>query len=292
MEKISQGYGIPMERGQADYREAIERTEADIAVITLPTALHKDAALRAIEKGMHVICEKPLATNREEADAIVAGKMGRPKLKFMVCQNYRWRPHNQAIRKAIREGRIGRIGSIRLEFRQPECFIGYREFLPMPLLQDVTIHHFDLIRFFTGKNCERIAATVYRPRWSRYEGKPSAEAILLMEDGVVANYSGTWAARGQETSWDGNIMITGDRGCITLDAKNTVRFHPPDSPQGLLLENAEMAVTELDYALRMFIECVEKDTLPEADLDDNYRSFAMVCAAEESLQRAAFAEVS
>lgn len=291
LEKITRKYGIAKDRGHTDYREAIEKTEADIAVISLPTALHRDAAIRSLEKGMNVICEKPLAANRTEADAIVECRKQHPGLKFMVSQNYRWRPHNQTIKRAIRDGMIGDPGSVHLEFRQPECFIGYREFLAMPLLQDVCIHHFDLIRFFTEKKCERILACTYRPTWSQYQGKPATEAIMIMEDGIVANYNGTWAARGRETSWDGNITVTGDKGCLVLDAKNTVRFHVTGDAPGVLLQNTAMPVTELDYALKMFIECVEKNTLPECDLEDNYQSFAMVCAAEESLRQDAFVRV-
>ena len=291
IEKIAGKYGVSKDLGYTDYREAIENTDADIVVITLPTTLHMDAAIRSLEKGLNVICEKPLAENSEEAAAIVECRKKYPALKFMVNQNYRWRQHNQTIRRAVLDGMIGAPGSVHIEFRQPECFIGYREFMEMPLLQDVCIHHFDLIRFFTGKNCEKILACTYRPVWSRYGGKPSTEAIMIMEDGIVANYNGTWAARGRETSWDGNITITGDKGCIVLSADNAVRFYAAGDSRGVLLKHAEMDVAELNYALSMFIKCVEKDTLPECDLEDNCQSLSMVCAADESMRQNAFVKV-
>ncbi len=89
-----------------------------------------------------------------------------------------------------------------------------------------------------------------------------------MEDGIIANYNGTWAARGKATSWDGTITVTGDKGCLVLDAE----------------EKVVMKHTELDYALDMFIRCIEEDKVPESDLEENYRSFSMVCAAEESVR--------
>ena len=234
---------------------------------------------------MHVMIEKPLAARRAEADALRECKGLHPKLKFMVCQNYRWRPHNQRLKRAIREGMIGAVGSVHLEFRQPECFIGYREFLPAPLLQDVCIHHFDLIRFFTGSDAERIQAWVSRPYWSRYKGNPSTDAIVVMKSGDLANYHGTWAARGQETSWDGNITITGEKGCLGLDSRDRVRFYAPGDGEGILLENEMMTATELDYALKSFFECIEQDLVPETDLEDNYQSFAMAYTAEESAKK-------
>ena len=76
-----------------------------------------------------------------------------------------------------------------------------------------------------------------------------------------------------------------------LDAKDTVRFYAPGDAEGLLLKNKAMVVTELDYALNHFVGCIEKDSLPESDLDDNYQSFAMVCAAEESIRQRTFVRV-
>ena len=280
--RFAQAHGIDPARGWTDYRKAIERAEADVVIISLPTALHLDASIHALEKGMHVICEKPLAASREEADAIVACHQRHPSRQFMVSQNYRWRPHNQCLRNAVAAGLIGEVGSVRLEFRQPECFIGYREFLPYPLLQDVCIHHFDLIRFLTGRECERILAHVSRPAWSQYKGVPSTDALLFMEKGAIGNYHGTWAARGRETSWDGDISLTGEKGCLTLAATGEVRFYAAGDNQGTVLPPPSMAQTELNHALASFLQCVENDTPPETSLEDNYRSFSIVCAAEES----------
>jgi predicted dehydrogenase len=282
LDATAAAHGIPRERGHEDYRWAITACAADVAVISLPTELHADAALRAMDRGMHVLIEKPLASSRAEADTLREGLARHPGLKFMVSQNYRWRPYNQRLRRAIREGMIGRVGSMQVEFRQPECFIGYREFLPRPLLQDVCIHHFDLIRFFAGCDGERIGAWVSRPPWSRYQGDPSVDALIGLKGGAVANYHGTWASRGRETTWDGSITITGEKGSLYLDGCNHVRFFLPEDSEGRVLENEAMAATELDCALVDFFDCVEQDRTPETSLDDNYQSFAMVCGAEES----------
>lgn len=172
-------------------------------------------------------------------------------------QNYRWRPYNRAIKCAIDQGMIGKVESILLEFRQQEDLQGYRAGLEMPLLQDVSIHHFDLIRFFTGADCKEIYCRSWRPFWSLFQGKPNTEAILQMTNGVTVTYNGSWAARGKETSWDGNFTITGEKGCLTLDADGKVYFYPHEkaetvvldtsSQKGLEVAQPEMEYTEMEY---------------------------------------------
>jgi len=270
-----------------DYRDAVEHTKAEVAVIALPNSLHVDAAKCTLQHGMNVLSEKPLATSIQDAREIVAYTRKYPSLKYMVSQNYRWRPHNQTLRKAVVEGVVGRVGTIHCEFRRPEDLIGYREFLDRPLLQDVSIHHFDLMRFFTAANCARMYAHSFHPAWSKFPGESAVDAVVVMERDITINYNATWAARGKPSSWDGDITVTGERGSLVLNSANQVRFFAGDDTQGMLLNNVEMERTELDYGLDLFIQCLEEDKVPETTLEDNFHSFAMVCAAEESARSAA-----
>lgn len=265
-----------------DFHTAIEKADADIAVIALPTALHVEAAKSALARGLNVICEKPLAPSMEQARDLLKAKRQYPDQKLLVSQNYRWRPHIQTMRTAVQDGLIGQIGSLHVEFRRPEDLIGYRTDLEMPLLQDVCIHHFDLIRYLTGKECREIYAHSYHPHWSQFTGESSTDAILLMDNDFTASYSGTWAARGKETSWEGNITITGDKGCLTNDPENRIWYFQPGDSQGKLLENVQMKHTEISYALHTLADCIENAKEPETSVEDNCQSLALVFAAEES----------
>ncbi len=110
-----------------------------------------------------------------------------------------------------------------------------------------------------------------------------------MENGVTINYNATWAARGRFTSWDGNITLTGNKGCLTLDNKDQIRLHNPDTPDGELLEKVTMTHLELDYALHHMTTLIENGGEPETTVEDNYHSYAMVCAGEESVKTGGFA---
>ena len=292
IEKACKEYGISKDIAYSDYKEAIEKADADIMVIVIPAALHADAAKRGMDKGLHIIMEKPLATSLEEAKELLAYKAKYPKLKVMTSQNYRWRTYNQTIKKAIQGGMIGKLESVLVEFRKQEDLQGYRAGLDMPLLRDCAIHHFDLIRFFTGADLKEMYCRVYRPNWSKFNGKPNTDAIMTLTDGTKVVYNGSWAARGRESSWDGNFVITGDKGCLTLDASNAVRFFEfkegavsfeAKMEEGILLEQVKMDAAEMQYGLIRFMKAIDEDTVPETALEDNIKSFAMVCAGMESV---------
>lgn len=284
---------LPLDSIYSDYREAVEKADADIMVNVLPAKLHYDADRRALEKGLHIITEKPLAESQKEAEELLELASGRPDQLFMASQNYRWRSHNVTIKKALDDGMIGRLEAVSFNFRRKEDLQGYRKDLELPLINDMCIHHFDLLRFFCGADCAEITARAWRPSWSEYQGKPNVEAILCMKNGVMVSYTGTWAARGMETSWDGDIILSGDKGCLTLDADNKVCFYPvaneneevldTKKQEPVLISNVEMEHEETDYGLRYFIQnCLDEGTIPETCLQDNVKSFSMVTACEES----------
>lgn len=277
-----------------DFREAIINTKADIAINVLPGILHLEADKLALQHNMNIITEKPLAMNIEEAEELLEEKKKYPHLKFMASQNYRWRSHNQLIKKIILEGKIGKIQTILLNFRKQEDLQGYRKGLEQPLLQDVSIHHFDLIRFFTGKNLKSIYCQCYKPSYSEFDGKPNTEAIIEMEDNIMVNYSGTWAARGKETSWDGEFIITGDKGALHLDENNDVYFYPFQKNESVKLgtekENKEkllkpqMQYEEMEYCLEEMLRCLNEDKIPETTLEDNFESYKMVALGLKSVK--------
>jgi predicted dehydrogenase len=265
-----------------DYTAAIEKTDADIAVVILPAALHTDAAKRALKKGMHVLTEKPLALDRADAVDIIAFKKNYPDLLYVVDQNYRWRPHNYTIKCLVKGGKLGRLQSMLVEFRQPEDLRGYRKSLEMPLLQDVSIHHFDLIRYFTGSDAIRILAHSYHQFWSIFEGKETSNVLIEMENGVKVNYCGTWACRGKPTTWDGNFVLTGEKGSLVLNESEEIIFFAADGARPEKISPLVMEDTELHSCWRLFKKAIAEKTSHETTLEKNFNSFLMVCSAVDA----------
>jgi predicted dehydrogenase len=285
----------PGYRHYDDYQEAVADASVDALVITLPTRLHADAIQRGIDAGLHVLCEKPLAQNAEETAHLLAAAAKRPDLVVMVSQNYRWRPWAQAVEAAIADGTVGGLAHIDVRFSQPEFLAGQRMELANPLLQDMAIHHFDLMRFLAGANAVEFYAREYTPFWNKFPGSPSLDAVIAMQNGVPVNYSGTWAGRGGVTTWDGEWTIQGERGLLTV-SDGRVALHPDagtfdasgkgtiEAPEPVSIPLPDLPSGDLQSSLEDFLRAIESGTEPTTSITDNCHSIAMVFAAEESLR--------
>lgn len=285
----------PGYRHYGDYKTAIDESDADAVLVVLPIALHTDAVLRAVESGRHVICEKPVAPTAADVARILASAEAHPDQVVMVNQNYRWRSWARSVRAKIADGTVGTVAHVNVRFSQRELLAGGRGDLDNPLLQDMSIHHFDLLRYLTGKNAVEIFARAHRPPWSDYAGAPGLDALITMVDGIRVNYSGSWAGRGPATTWDGDWSIQGELGLLSV-VDGRVAFYP-DSREGRLAPEGHstaqpllMPIPEqqprddLQSSLGDFRQAIHLGRSPETGIEDNCHSIAMVYAAEESIR--------
>jgi predicted dehydrogenase len=103
---VADRYGVP--RVFERWEEMLDKARPEIVVIATPPHLHHMIALRAFDAGAHVLCEKPLAMTRAEAQAMVdaaarAGRIG------MTAFNWRFTAAMQQLHAAIAEGAVGRV---------------------------------------------------------------------------------------------------------------------------------------------------------------------------------------
>jgi predicted dehydrogenase len=203
----------------------------------------------------------------------------------MVDQNYRWRPQNQTLRQAVRDGKIGRVRSVGYEFRQTitrATTDAWREQMPHPYLHDMVVHHFDLVRAITGQECAEVFARGVRPPWSWYAGLPGVDAILTFEEGMSVSYTGTMVARGFTTPQDGIISLVGEGGTLRLEADQQVRWYHDSEVE--VIRREPMSFMDTAYALREFLAAIREGRRPETHVEDNLRSFAMAAAAITSVE--------
>lgn len=108
----------PDKRHYLDFDEMLEKEELDIVDICLPTYLHADFAVKAMEHGIHVICEKPISLKREDVNRIY-DTAHRMHVNFMVAQVLRFWPEYVLIKELydtkkygyLLSGYMGRLGS-------------------------------------------------------------------------------------------------------------------------------------------------------------------------------------
>jgi predicted dehydrogenase len=275
--------GLPDDALFLSPTDAFQKIKADAVLIVTPPQTHKDIAVEALKAGFHVMMEKPLTHTFEEAVELLEISRNYDK-HVMISQNYRWRPPIQTVKKLIEEGLIGQIGYIEYEFRKAMKFGGWRDQYKEILLEDMSIHHFDIMRYLLCKDAEEVYAQSYRPAWSWFSGNPTAGVLIRFQDDIHVNYFGSWVSRGKETTWNGDIRVIGDRGAIEMiDDQVHVQFVREDEEtEQFTAELLKMPYDDRTTSLDEMIKSIKENRKPSTSIEDNIYSFGLTCMAIQS----------
>ncbi|MCY4145273.1 MAG: Gfo/Idh/MocA family oxidoreductase [Chloroflexi bacterium] len=282
--------------------EALARVAADAVINVTPPQFHREISVLSLEAGLPVLSEKPLAGTMDDARAIVDAA-DRTGLLHSVAQNYRYRPLTQTIKRVLDSGMLGAVGAVHVEFYKGPRFGGFREEMPQPLIVDMAIHHFDLLRFFLGSEARSIGARSWNPPWSWYRGDASAVAQIDFASGVPASYVGSWCSQAGETSWNANWRFDCERGVLRVedDSLRVQRLLGVGEGGGALRNQhsqpeivplLDMAREGQDYLLDEFVDAVNSGGSPATSAQDNIRTMELVfgavraCATGETISLA------
>ena len=164
-----------------DEAEALLDRGIDAAVIAAPTHLHHDLALTCIKRGVHVLVEKPIASNVEEGRAIVAAAE-RAGVTLMVGHVERFNPAVQAMKDAIRGEDILSIAITRVGPFPPRMS-------NVGVVIDLAVHDIDLIRWFTDSEITEV-----QPQLKSAIAEREDIALLQFRtaSGVLAQINTNW----------------------------------------------------------------------------------------------------
>lgn len=267
-----------------DLDRALAAVKADILVCVTPPAVHLEQTSKAMAAGLHVICEKPMATTMEDCVGMLEAsrKYGR---NLIISQNYRYFPDMFTVAHLIKQGAIGEIGQIKLDFYKGWYFdtSNFRQQMPHPIIIDMSIHHFDLLRFMTSLEAETVRGISWNPAWSDNLGDTSASLHFNMSNGAHFVYNASWCAQGDFCNWNGNWLIEGDKGSI-LYANDTIILHRAAGRYTVsgteIVKPIKMTAESQHYLFNQFVKSIEEGTaVTGTTVADNIRSIAMVFAS-------------
>jgi predicted dehydrogenase len=279
--------------------EAFAATSADAVLVTANLPGHVPLAMEALRAGKHVLLEKPFAPSLDEARQVVELAEHRG-LVLMISQNYRFFPAVQVVRELVRSGdhspqsgqALGEVGAVSIDFRRyanSAAREGHRHYaLDQPLLADMAIHHFDLMRAVLGQEPVEVDCRAWNPPWSNFEGPATAFATITFDGGAVISYRGSWVSPGPKTNWAGEWRMDCRGGEIAWTSRDDfgaladrVTVRPPGKrPRRLELPT----LSHIDRAgcLHAFAQAVATGEQPESSGRENLRSIALMAAAIES----------
>jgi predicted dehydrogenase len=209
-----------------DYRALLDDNAVDAVCVCVPTAMHAEVALAALDAGKHVLIEKPLAVRIDEADAVIRRAAQTPASVVMVGFNLRFHPQVQAARAIVADGGIGRMlfarsiwtSSVRMRLGLPDW--RRRRATGGGALFEIGIHIVDMWRFILGAELEEVTAA------SRNLQTEDESAVIAarLSNGVLAS------AVVSQNAFDRNeLEIVGSSGRVRIEP---YRFGAPDHLRG------------------------------------------------------------
>jgi len=201
-----------------DVGRLAEFPELDFIDIATPSATHPALARWALEHGLHVLCEKPVAARRDEALALVALADERQRV-LVPCHQYRFNPVWQRVREWIAGGALGRwhLAEIGVYRTAADLGAGAEDGPWRARASDgggVLVDHGTHLLYTLldiGGTPARVQAWTGRLLHHDYEAEDTAQVRLDFDAARAATLFVTWAARRRET----RVHVVGDRGAIT-----------------------------------------------------------------------------
>jgi predicted dehydrogenase len=271
----------------------IPRHEIDGVVNVTPPQFHRQISSMALEHGIPVLSEKPLAASLRDALGIVR-QADRTGVLLMVAQNYRYTQPAQTLKQVLDSGEMGAVGSVTVDFFKGPHFGGFREEMDYPLIIDMAIHHFDMMRFFLDSDPAWVFGRSWNPPWSWFRGDACASVLLGFQNGITTTYNGSWCSNGRETTWNADWRFECEHGVVTLENDQVYvqrllgvqgfdnLYAPPES-----VTRANMPRTGQDYLLYEFYEAVMQGGVCGTPCQDNIKSLAIVFDVVQSCETGA-----
>ncbi len=281
-----------------DYKKALTRNDIDAVDICLPHHLHLSVALDCIKANKHVLIEKPLARNIEEAQ-IIGDAVHRSGITFMVAHNLLFNPILRKAKELIDKGYIGSVQFLKAysagfflflenDFRLSLEKTGGGVFI------DTGAHFVYMARELAGE-IKSVFGMTGRLMRKEMEGEDNAFVLIEFESGALGELTTSYSARipgwrlGFPAGWDQTFHIYGTEGAIRFnlpDSRIWVYSEKSDVPQEVAgWSELRLGVTydsAFEYEVKHFVECLLENKTPKVTVDDGIRVIKIIDAVYKS----------
>jgi myo-inositol 2-dehydrogenase/D-chiro-inositol 1-dehydrogenase len=278
--------GIPIRSN--DNSTVFGDPQIDAVVITAPSGLHSELIREAAAAGKHIFCEKPVGFEEGPIKAAIeAAKASRVQLQ--VGFNRRSDPSLLDLVETVRDGRIGKVHTVRVTNRDPKA--PPIDFVKRSggIFLDFLIHDFDTVRFLSGSEIVEVYATgavLIDPEIGAAGDVDTAVVSVRLANGALAVID---ASRQAVYGYDQRFEVFGSDGSVAIDnttpstrtvstSSGVVGSKPHD---GFVTRYREAFVGEL----RTFLAAVRGEARVTADAEDALAAVRVACAARESFEQ-------
>jgi UDP-N-acetyl-2-amino-2-deoxyglucuronate dehydrogenase len=273
------------ERYFTDYHEMLEMPDLDVVNICTPSGMHAEMGIAAARAGKHVIVEKPMALSSIDADALI-NACDENGVKLAVCFQNRFNPPVQKLRRALEEGRFGKLthASAVVRWFRPQDYYDQASWrgtwaMDGGCLMNQSIHNIDLLQWMMGPVESVFGYTANNFR--KIEAEDVGVAVLKFKNGalgVIEASTTIYPENLEET-----LAIFGEKGTVMLGgiAVNKIETWKFADSQDENLEMEQQDVPNVygfghDALIEDFIRAVIEDRRPYIDGREGIKSLRIV----------------
>ncbi|MCM3602154.1 Gfo/Idh/MocA family oxidoreductase [Robertmurraya korlensis] len=289
--EIGEKYGVP---SYTSFVELLRNAEVDAVSVCTPNYLHAPISNAALLAGVHVLCEKPMATSEEEAKSMIETAKTSGK-KLMIAHNQRFVASHQKARQLIQSGEVGKIYSFRTAFghggpegwsvegkegwffQKDKAFVG--------AMGDLGVHKTDLLRYILGEEIVEVGAFVETSAKEFATVDDTAVCVLKTESGIIGTLAASWSYVSKE---DNSTIIYGENAILRLEDDPTnslvVQYKNGDVVNyqlGKIQSNDEGGQSS-SHVIDLFVDAVLNDREVAVSGEEGMKSLGVILAALES----------
>jgi len=275
-----------------DYTQMLTESEVEAVSITTPDFLHKEPAIYALEKGKHVLCEKPLATSLPDVDEMVfaAEKSNRVA---MACFENRWNLPFVKTKEAIDRGEIGKPITAYARLNVVKKYTQALSWADKTsVVFQLMVHSFDLIRWFTKSEVKKVSAEAHTGVLQKIgiEGFDAVHALISFNNGTILDLESCWILpNNSPTLVDFKVELIGSKGAINIDTSHQciskITEKGLENPE--ILRLSEVDGTSYGFVkgmIRHFVYCIRKKRIPLTTFRDGRAAVEVASAIHKSIR--------
>ncbi len=207
-------------RGYTDVAAMLAAERPDLVVVAVPTSLHHEVTLQALEAGAHVLVEKPIAATRAEGEEMIAAAQAR-NLLLTVGHIERYNPAVRELKRRLGEGELGRIFQVRATRLGPFP----ARIRDVGVVVDLAPHDLDVMRYLLESEPIRLYAETEQRIHTDHEDLLTG--IVKFASGAVGLLEINWLTPTKVRT----VSVTGERGMYLADylTQDLVFYANPES---------------------------------------------------------------
>ncbi|MBE6933599.1 MAG: Gfo/Idh/MocA family oxidoreductase [Ruminococcaceae bacterium] len=208
-----------------DYKEMLDAVQPELVSIATESGIHAEIALACIDRGIHVIIEKPMAMSISDANEIIR-RSEEKGVKVSACHQNRFNVAVQQMRTALEKGRFGQLshGSIHVRWNRNQDYYDQAPWRGTwaqdgGCLMNQCIHGIDLLRWMLGDEVEEVYGVTNQVFHDYLQAEDIGMAVLKFKNGAVGTVEGTTNV--YPKNLEETLYLFGQTGTVKLGGTST-----------------------------------------------------------------------